>query len=59
MGETVTVYEGPIETLTEAELAGLLGELSRRRAAARGELERLEAAIERLETELAGRGAGG
>jgi len=59
MGETVTVYEGPIETLSEPELAELLRELGRRRAAARAELDRIEAAIVRLETELAGRGAGG
>jgi hypothetical protein len=59
MGETEILFDGPIEMLTEAELAELLQELARRRRAARTELVELDAAIERLEVELAGRGAGG
>ena len=48
-----------IETLSEADLAARLHELGEQRAAARAELDRLDAEIDRLETELAGRGAGG
>jgi hypothetical protein len=59
MSEMQTVFQGPIEALSELELAELLRELGRRRTAARDELARLDEAIERLEVELAGRGAGG
>jgi uncharacterized small protein (DUF1192 family) len=48
-----------IEALSEADLAARLHELGERRAAVQAETDRLDAEIDRLETELAGRGAGG
>lgn len=48
-----------IETLSEADLAARLHELGEQRAAVKAKLDRLDEEIDRLETELAGRGAGG
>jgi hypothetical protein len=48
-----------IETLSEAHLAARLHELGEQRAAVKAELDRLDAVIDRIEKELAGRGAGG
>jgi hypothetical protein len=48
-----------LDGVTEERLATLLRDLSGRRAALRAELDRLEESLERIEVELARRGAGG
>jgi len=47
------------ETPSEADLAARLHELGEQRAAVQAEADRPDAEIDRLETELAGRAAGG
>ncbi len=62
MGEdtqTPTSVEENLESAPEERLAAILQELGARRKVVRDELGRLERAIERLEVELARRGAGG
>lgn len=56
---TTSLDEQDIEAMSETRLADLLHELGSRRSALRNELARLEDRIERLEIELARRGAGG
>ncbi len=59
--ETQTPFpvEESLDGATEERLAALLRDLSARRGVLRAELRQLERALERVEIELAKRGAGG